>query len=119
MDGLYAGESLLQIALLTILVGGGAAALSGRAIALAWRPPWQVAIAALLLGGAARFFHFALFNGELLSAPSYGCDSLIFIIAGMIAWRATRAHQMVRQYPWLYVRSGLLGWREIGQESRP
>jgi hypothetical protein len=119
MDGLYAGESLLQIALLTLVVGGGAAALSGRAIALAWRPPWQVAIAALLLGAAARFFHFALFQAELLSAPSYCCDTLIFLIAGMIAWRATRARQMVQQYPWLYARSGLLGWREIGQESRP
>ena len=41
------------------------------------------------------------------------------LIAGMLAWRATRAHQMVRQYPWLYVRSGLLGWREIVQENPP
>jgi len=24
---------------------------------------------------------------------------------------------MVRQYPWLYVRTGLLTWREIGQET--
>ena len=36
----------------------------------------------------------------------------------MLAWRATRANQMVRQYPWLYARSGPLGWREIGQENR-
>jgi hypothetical protein len=118
MDALYAGESILQIVLLTLVVGGGAAALSGRAIALAWHPLSQVAIAALLLGAAARFFHFALFKGELLSAPSYCCDTLIFIIAGMLAWRATRANQMVRQYPWLYARSGPLGWREIGQENR-
>ena len=118
MDALYAGESILQIVLLTLVVGGGAAALSGRAIALAWRPPSQVAIAALLLGAAARFFHFALFKGELLSAPSYCCDTLIFIIAGILAWRATRANQMVRQYPWLYARSGPLGWREIRRENR-
>ena len=70
-------------------------------------------IAALLLGAAARFFHFALFQGELLSLPSYVCDTAIFVIAGMLAWRATRANQMVQQYPWLYARSGPLGWREI------
>jgi hypothetical protein len=118
MEPLYAGESIFQVVLLTFVIGGGAAALTGRAIARAWRPPWQVVVAALLLGAAARFFHFALFKGELLSAPSYCCDALIFIIVGMLAWRATRANQMVQQYPWLYARSGPLGWREIGQENR-
>ena len=118
MEPLYAGESILQVVLLSFVIGGGAAALSGRAIALAWGPAWQVVIAALLLGAAARFFHFALFTGELLSAPSYCCDALIFIIVGMLAWQATRANQMVQQYPWLYERSGPLGWREIGRESR-
>jgi hypothetical protein len=118
MDAPYAGESILQVVLLTVVIGGGAAALSGRAIARAWRPSWQVVIAALLLGAAARFFHFALFHGELLSVPSYCCDTLIFVIVGMLAWRATRADQMVQQYPWLYARSGPLGWREIGQENR-
>ena len=39
-------------------------------------------------------------------------------IAGMLAWRATRANQMVQQYPWLYARSGPLGWREIGRENQ-
>jgi len=117
MDGLYTGESLLQVVLLTGAIGGGAVALSGRAIARAWKPPWQVVIVAFLLGAAARFFHYALFQGELLSLPSYACDTAIFIIAGMLAWRATRAKQMVQQYPWLYARSGPLGWREIGREN--
>jgi hypothetical protein len=118
MDGLYSGETILQIVLLTGVIGGGAAALSGRAVARAWRPSWEVAIAAFLLGAAARFFHFALFEGELLSLPSYACDTAIFVIAGMLAWRASRARQMVQQYPWLYARSGPLGWREIGRENR-
>jgi hypothetical protein len=118
MDGLYSGETVLQIVLLTVVIGGGAAVLSGRAIAHAWRPASQVVFAALLLGAAARFFHFALFQGELLSLPSYACDTALFVIAGMLAWRATRAKQMVQQYPWLYARSGPLGWREIERENR-
>ncbi len=119
MDRLYAGESITAVILVTGVLGGGAAWLSGRAIADAWRPQRQVVVVALLLGDAARFFHFALFHGELLSAASYGCDALIFLIVGFVAWRATRAHQMVRQYPWLYARNGPLGWREIRQENGP
>jgi hypothetical protein len=119
MDRLYSGESITAVVLVTGVLGGGAAWLSGRAIAAAWQPLRQVVITALLLGAAARFIHYALFAGTLLSAASYGCDTLIFLLVGVIAWRATRAAQMVRQYPWLYVRAGPLGWREIGQEIAP
>ncbi len=68
MDRLYSGEDILQVVLLTGVIGGGAAALSGRAIARAWQPSWHMAVAAFLLGAAARFFHFALFEGDLLVA---------------------------------------------------
>ena len=30
MDGLYSGETILQVVLLTLVIGGGAAALCGR-----------------------------------------------------------------------------------------
>jgi len=117
MDRLYAGESIVDVILVTGVLGGGAAWLLGRAVANAWRPAWQVAVAALLLGAAARFIHFALFKGVFLSAPSYGCDSAIFLVVGLIGWRVTRAGQMVRQYPWLYARSGAFGWRQLGGDN--
>jgi len=117
MATLYAGESIAAVVLVTVILGGGAAALSGRTVARAWRPPWQVAIAALLLGAAARFIHYALFQGELLSAASYGCDTAFLLAVGLLAWRATRASQMARQYPWLYARAGVFRWREIGREN--
>jgi len=116
MDGLYASEPILDIVLITGLIGGGAAWLTGRAIAAAWAGQSRVFFSAMLLGTAARFFHFALFQGELLSIPSFACDTLIFLVIGLVSWRTTRASLMVRQYPWLYVRTGPLTWREIGRE---
>jgi len=117
MQTLYAGESIVHVVLVTGILGGGAAWLSGRAIARAWRQRWQVTLAALPLGAAARFIHFALFEGDLLSGASYALDTLFFFVIGLIAWQATRTSQMIRQYPWLYARSGPLSWREIGQEN--
>ena len=117
LDALYDGETIGAIGLVTGLIGGGAAFLTGRAIASSWRPPWKVPLAMLALAAGARFFHFALFHGNLLSLTSYGCDMCIFLVVGLIAWQATRAAQMVRQYPWLYARAGPLGWRKIGQEN--
>jgi len=111
MDDLYALESPLQIFLVTGVLGGGAAALAGRAIAQTWRPFWSVAAYMLLLGGAVRFVHYALFEGTLLSPLSYAADTLFLIAVGALAWRATRAGQMATQYYWLYERSGPLTWR--------
>jgi Domain of unknown function (DUF6867) len=117
LDSLYAGETVGAVILVTGFLGGGAAALAGRAIAATWRPPWHVAVAMLLIAAAARFIHFALFQGNLLSLTSYACDACIFLVVGLLAWRTTRTAQMVRQYPWLYVRTGPLSWRKIGQEN--
>ena len=111
MGNLYSGESFTAVVLVTLILGGGAAWLSGRAVANAWQPIRQVVITALLLGAAARFIHFALFNGTLLSATSYICDALIFLIVGVLAWRATRAAQMVRQYRWINAPAGPMRWR--------
>ena len=115
MGGFYSGESPIAVILVTVVLGGGAAFLSGRAIAGDWRAPWQVAVAAVLLGAASRFIHYALFQGDLVSLRDFFADTLFFLLIGLFAWRLRRTHQMVRQYPWLYARAGLLGWREIGQ----
>lgn len=118
VDGLYAGETVGAVLLVSGALGGPAAWLAGRAIALGWRSWLEVVVAAMALAAAARFIHFALFGGDLLSLPSFGCDFALFLAVGLIAWRATRAAQMVRQYPWLYSRAGPLNWREITQENR-
>ncbi len=108
---LYAEESLLQVVLVTGLIGGGAAFLAGRAIAQTWRPFWHVTAYMLLLGAAVRFVHFALFEGTLLAPSSYVADTLYLVLVGMLAWRLTRAGQMATQYYWIYERTGPLTWR--------
>jgi hypothetical protein len=64
-----------------------------------------------LLGAAVRFVHFSLFEATLLALPSYAADTLYLLLVGALAWRITRANQMVRQYSWLYERTGPLTWR--------
>jgi hypothetical protein len=97
--------------LVTFVLGGGAAMLAGRAVAATWRPHWQIVVYALILGGAVRFIHFALFDETLLSLRLYGFDSAICMALAFLGFRATRAWQMVRQYPWIYQPNGQLRWR--------
>ena len=111
MMDFYQGESLIQIFVITGVLGGGAAWLAGRAIAQTWRPLWHVIGYMLLLGFAVRFAHFALGSGTLMSLPSYVTDTLFLIAVGCLGWRTTRATQMVTQYPWLYERTGPLSWQ--------
>src|SRR5665213_2992574 len=112
MAGLYAEESLLQIVLVTGVLGGGAAFLAGRAIAQTWRPFWNVLVYMAMLGAGVRFVHFALFEATLLSPASYVADTLYLLVLGSLAWRMTRAAQMATQYYWLYERTSPLTWRQ-------
>lgn len=112
MGSLYAGEGWFAIFFVTGILGGLAAWATGRAIAETWRPYYQLVAYMTLLGAAVRFIHFALFEAELLSLPSYLADMLYLLAVGSLAYRMTLAHRMVSQYRWLYERVGLFGWRE-------
>ena len=111
---LYEEDSFGVFFLVTICLGGGAAWLSGRAIAATWRPWWHVAGYMLILGGVVRFMHFALFEGTMLSPYYYLVDTIILLIIGFLGFRATRAGQMVTQYSWVFARAGLLRWGNRG-----
>jgi hypothetical protein len=112
---LYEDESFGIFVLVTIVLGGGAAVLAGRAIAATWRPWWQVVIYMLILGGAVRFIHFALFGGTLLSLHYYAVDSAVCLAAGLVGFRAARVSQMVTQYRWINISDGSLRWRRKAQ----
>jgi hypothetical protein len=96
----------------TLIVMGFAAYMTGQACANTWRPAWQVVVYVLMLGCVDRFLVYALFDGELLSSRGYLVDTAVLLAIGMLSFRFNRATRMVTQYPWLYERSGIIGYRE-------
>ncbi len=115
MQYLLYEESFGVFLLVTIILGGGAAALAGRAVAATWRPWWQVVVYMLILGAAVRFIHFSLFGGTLLSPYYYLVESAFCLIFGFIGFRTARVSQMVRQYGWINEPDGPLRWRRRAQ----
>lgn len=97
---------------LTLLVMGFAAFMTGQALANMWKPVWQVLVYGVLLGFADRFLAFGLFEGELLSITGYIIDTVVLSAVSFFGYRVTQARKIVSQYPWLYERSGLFGWRQ-------
>jgi hypothetical protein len=97
--------------LVTVILAGGAAWASGRAMAMGWRPWWHAGLWMLLLGGATRFIHFSLYGGTLLSVQFYVVDTAILITIAALGHRFTRSKLMARQYDWMFQRSGPFGWR--------
>jgi predicted permease len=97
--------------LITVLMGGGAAYASGKAMAQTWRPFWHVPLYMLVLAAVVRFCHFALFEEPLLSAVDYLVDFAVAFAAGSLGYRLSRARQMAVQYGWLFRRRGPFGWR--------
>ena len=108
---LYEEDSLWTFILVSLILGGGAAWLSGRAIAQTWRPLWQVFFYSLILGCVVRFIHFSLFGGTLLSGYYYLVDTILLMIFGSLGFRAARVAQMLTQYRWINVPDGPLRWR--------
>jgi hypothetical protein len=114
----YDGNSIWVFALLTVLIGGGAAALTGRAVAATWRPWLHVIPLALLLGAAVRFLHFALFGGTLLSLTYYVADTAVCLVCALVGFRLMRVSQMVTCYGWINERVDPYRWRRRATSGR-
>ena len=109
---LYEEPSFWLFGLVTVLMGGWAAWMTGRAMALTWKPYWQLILYLLILAAFVRFIHFALFGGTLLTLHYYLVDAVVVLLIGSLGFRYRRARQMTTQYRWLYERTGPFGWRE-------
>jgi hypothetical protein len=106
------GNSLGVFIGLTVILAGGAAIMTGRALADGWKGRWQVVLACLGLGLANRFLAYALFDGELLSLSGFLIDFAVITAVALLAHRITAVRKMVNQYPWRYERVSLFAFRE-------
>jgi hypothetical protein len=107
-DWLYDGDanSAGVFLLVTVIIGGGVAYISGRALAETWRPLWQLPLYMLLLSLAVRFLHYALFQETLLSFKNFVLDTGILMACGALGLARARAQQMRTQYGWLEYQRG-------------
>ncbi|MBV2144787.1 hypothetical protein KUG47_14905 [Falsochrobactrum sp. TDYN1] len=108
---LYEEPSFWLFFLITCLLGGWAAWMTGRACAQTWRPYWMLLVYLVPLGATVRFIHYALFEGTLLSLHYFLVDVIVLVIIGTVGFRYTRTKQMVHQYNWLYEKASPLSWR--------
>ena len=97
--------------ILTLLLGGGAALLTGRNFAANWRSPIVVALAGLGLAVAVRFLHFALNLEQLFSATGFLLDAVPIVLLALLGFRWRRTEQMSTQYYWLYEKTSPFTWR--------
>ena len=108
---LYEEPTVWLFLLVTVVIGGWLAWMTGRAMALTWKPTIQLVLYVLVLGFVVRFIHFALFEATLLTLHYYIVDTVILMGFGFAGWRYNRARQMTTQYRWLFERAGPFGWK--------
>lgn len=111
-NGLLWEVSVSEFIFVTMILGGGTAWLTGRAVASTWRTSVQLAGYMFILGLAVRFIHFALFEGTLLSGYYFLVDFLVILLIAFLGMRFTRAGQIATQYSFAFERSGPFGWRQ-------
>ena len=113
MQGLlYEEPTIWEFILVTVVLGGGAAWMTGKACAETWRPQASLLLYLLMLGVAVRFVHHALFEGTMFTLRFYAVDTVILLVFGFLGFRFTRTNQMANQYYWLYEKVSPLSWRE-------
>ncbi|KPF71610.1 hypothetical protein IP69_05385 [Bosea sp. AAP35] len=120
MQGILYEESTVWLFLLvSVVMGGWLAWMTGRAMALTWKPTIQLVAYILVLGLVVRFIHFALFEATLLTLHYYVVDTVILMGFGFAGWRYNRARQMTTQYRWLYERTGAFSWKAREDAGKP
>lgn len=105
------GASPGDFLLVSLAMGGGAAWLTGQAVAKSWRPLSRLVLYCVPLAAAVRFCHFALFNDELFAPRTSAAEVLFLLAVAALGFRHVRRRQMSMQYGWLFEPAGLLSWR--------
>ncbi len=110
--------SFATFLVLSLVLGGSAALVTGRSVARAWRPLPLALFYVLLLAAGVRFLHFAIGEGTLVAPDYYLVDVVIEGAAATFGYLSTRAGQMGRQYGWLYRRNGPVSWSRTSAPPR-
>ena len=108
----WLGNTLPIVLLFNFIIVAPASFAAGHAVAITWRPWAQIVFYTGLLSATLRFLDYALAEGELWSMVGFLLGWAIQFAIAAFAYRLTRSRLMVRQYPWLYRRKGMLGWGE-------
>ncbi len=120
--GVIYETSFWAFVFVTLIAGGGAAFMIGRAAAKTWQPLWQAALQVMILSAAIRFLHWGLFSGaaleswrqaqgSLFSLHYYLTDAAILLVFAAFGFQRQRTLQMLRQYRWLTVQTSPLSWK--------
>jgi hypothetical protein len=112
LSALLGTSPAVFIGLTVILVGGGAI-LTGRAVGGNWKPASHVVAACAGLALASRFLTYALFQGELLSIGGLVVSFLVLSAMGLASWRIALVSKLVGQYPWRFRRTSPFAYTEI------
>ena len=104
-------NGFLSFLILTVILGGAAAYMTGRAVARQWKDIKLLAYYSFLLSLAVHFLHFALFQARLVSLKLLLIDFVVLFAIGLLGFRLTRVSQMVNQYRWKYRRSAVFWWK--------
>lgn len=112
MEGiLYEEGSVWVFIIVTLIFGGAAAWMTGRACAFTWRPAFVVMLYIALLAAAVHIVHTTLFGATFLSLHYYLVTLVVLEIIGLLGFRRTRVKQMVGKYGWLFEPAGPFAWR--------
>ncbi|MBP1861301.1 DUF6867 family protein [Rhizobium herbae] len=108
---LFEEPTVLQFALITVVMGGWTAWRTGKSTAEGWKNYPVLIIYTLLLGVAIRFIHHALFNGTMLTLQYYIVDTIVLLLFAFAGYRYYRTKQMANNYYWLYEKASPFSWK--------
>jgi len=111
--GILYGNSLAAFIVITLVLAGAAAWMTGRAIARTWGSMTIAALYMVPLAAAARFLHYALAGGDLLSLQYFLVNLVILIGICLLSYRVARTSQLAKQYPWLYRKTSPLTVEDV------
>jgi hypothetical protein len=113
MPQIILGSSWQVFIEFTIFCMCGCSAMIGISLAREWRPARHVLPFVLLLAVIDRVLVSTSFGGDLMSAGGAVIDSYSIMMSALLAYHYALSRQLVRQYPWMYRRFLVFGWRRL------